>query len=224
MFVKICGVTGEDDALLAVALGADAVGFVFAPASPRRVHPEIVRDIVRRLPTEVVTVGVFRDERPEQVVEVVSRCGLRGAQLHGGETAADVGFVRARVPFLIRALPAGDARLGETLPAAEAPDVVLLDSPEPGSGTVFDWSLAEGAPDGVRLMLAGGLNPDNVEQAIRKVRPWGVDAASGVESSPGRKDPAKLRRFVEVAKRVGEELEAGWQREREAPYDWEEDE
>jgi phosphoribosylanthranilate isomerase len=222
VFVKICGVTSEDDALLAVALGADAVGFVFAP-SPRRVHPEVARDIVRRLPTEVVTVGVFRDERPEQVIEVVNRCGLRGAQLHGGETAADVRAVRQRVQFLIRALPAGDARLGESLTGADAPDVILLDAPEPGSGTVFDWSLAEGAPDGVRLMLAGGLNADNVEQAIRKVRPWGVDSASGVEASPGRKDPAKLRRFVETAKRVGEELESDWEPTRAAPYDWQEE-
>jgi phosphoribosylanthranilate isomerase len=224
VFVKICGVTSEDDALLAVALGADAVGFVFAPASPRRIHPEVARDIVKRLPTEVITVGVFRDERPEHVVEVVSRCGLRGAQLHGGEPASDVRFVRRHVQFLIRALPAGDARLGEPLAGAGGPDVILLDSPEPGSGTVFDWSLAEGAPDGVRLMLAGGLNPDNVEQAIRKVRPWGVDAASGVEASPGRKDPAKLRRFVETAKRVGEEITSDWEPTRAAPYDWQEDE
>ncbi|MGH8994156.1 MAG: phosphoribosylanthranilate isomerase [Acidimicrobiia bacterium] len=214
--------TTEDDALLAVALGADAVGFVFAP-SPRRVHPEVVRDIVKRLPTEVVTVGVFRNERPEQVVEVVGRCGLRGAQLHGGEPVSDVRFVRQRVPFLIRALPAGDARLGEVLTGRDAPDVILLDAPEPGSGTVFDWSLAEGAPDGVRLMLAGGLNPDNVEQAIRKVRPWGVDSASGVEAAPGRKDPARMRRFVETAKRVGDELESDWEPTRAAPYDWEEE-
>ena len=132
--------------------------------------------------------------------------------------------MRGRVQFLIRALPAGDARLGEELSGADAPDVILLDAPEPGSGTVFDWSLAEGAPDGVRLMLAGGLNPDNVEQAIRKVRPWGVDTASGVEASPGRKDPAKLRRFVETAKRVGEELESDWEPTRAAPYDWQEEE
>ncbi len=194
MFVKICGTTSEEDALLAVAMGADAVGFIFAP-SPRQVAPGVAADIAKRLPPEVVTVGVFRDERPERVIEVVSRCGLRGAQLHGGEPASAVRFVRSRVPFLIRALPAGDTRLREILTGDEAPDVVLLDSPEPGSGTVFDWSLAEGAPDGVRLMLAGGLNPDNVEQAIRKVRPWGVDSASGVEASPGRKDPAKLTAF-----------------------------
>src|SRR6266576_2106210 len=119
MFVKICGVTNEDDALLAVAMGADAIGFVFAP-SPRQVHPEVVRDILKRLPHDTLTIGVFRNETPERVIDIIGR---------------------------------------------ERADVVLVDSPEPGSGDVFDWSLAEGAPDGVRLLLAGGLNPDNVEQA-----------------------------------------------------------
>ena len=219
MFVKVCGITTEDDALMSIAMGADAVGFVFAP-SPRQVHPETVRDIVKRLPHGVLTVGVFRNERPEHVVEVVNRCGLKGAQLHGAETASEVAYVRERVQFVIRALPAGDARLTE----AGAADVILIDSAQPGSGTVFDWSLAEGAPDGTRIMLAGGLNADNVEQAIRKVRPWGVDSASGVESAPGRKDATAVRRFVAVAKRVGEELEEGWVPGPEAPYDWAEEE
>src|SRR5437588_723385 len=98
-----------------------------------------------------------------------------------------------------------------------------IDAPEPGSGSVFDWSLAEGAPDGVRLLLAGGLNPDNVEQAIRKVRPWGVDAASGLEASPGRKDATKVRLFVARAKAVGMALEEGWTPSSEGPYDWAED-
>jgi phosphoribosylanthranilate isomerase len=221
VFVKICGITAEDDALLAVAMGADAVGFVFAP-SPRQIHPETARDIVRRLPPEIITVGVFRNERPDQVIDVVHRVGLRAAQLHGGETAAEVGRVRAAVPFVIRALPAGDARLAEA--GAAGADVVLLDSPAPGSGEVFDWSMAEGAPSGVRLLLAGGLTPDNVEQAIRKVRPWGVDVASGVEASPGRKDAPKVRMFIEVAKRVGAELaDDGWVPGPQAPYDWAED-
>ena len=219
MFVKICGITNEDDALLAVAMGADAVGFIFA-ASPRRVHPEAVRDIVRRLPHDVITVGVFRNERPERVVEVVHRTGLKGAQLHGGELPAEVRAVRERLPFVIQALPAGDARLAEAGAGPGSADVVLIDSSAPGSGTVFDWSLAEGAPDGVRLLLAGGLNPDNVEQAIRQVRPWGVDVASGVEASPGHKDATKVRLFVEVAKRVGQALEEGWVPGDEGPYDW----
>src|SRR3989440_12654358 len=107
MFVKVCGVTNEDDALLAVAMGADAVGFVFAP-SPRRVHPEGVRDIVKRLPHDTLTVGVFRNETPERVIDVIGRTGLKGAQLPGGETAEDLRPVRPPVPLGPPAPPAGD--------------------------------------------------------------------------------------------------------------------
>ena len=222
MFVKVCGITNEDDALLAVAMGADAVGFVFAP-SPRQVHPEVVRDILKRLPHDTLTIGVFRNETPERVIDVVSRTGLKGAQLHGGETAEDLRLVRLRVPFVIQALPAGDTRLAGAGIGPESADVVLVDSPSPGSGEVFDWSLAEGAPDGVRLLLAGGLDPDNVEAAIRKVRPWGVDSASGTEASPGRKDATKVRLFVARAKEAGKALDEGWTPESEGPYDWAED-
>ena len=222
MFVKICGLTNEDDALLAVAMGADALGFVFAP-SPRQVHPEVVRDILKRLPHDTLTIGVFRNETPERVVDIVARTGLKGAQLHGGETAEDLRLVRLRVPFVIQALPAGDARLAGAGLGPEAADVVLVDSPTPGSGEVFDWSLAEGAPDGVRLMLAGGLNPDNVEAAIRKVRPWGVDSASGTEAKPGKKDATKVRLFVARAKEAAKSLEEGWTPTDEGPYNWAED-
>ncbi|HVW34922.1 MAG TPA: phosphoribosylanthranilate isomerase [Acidimicrobiia bacterium] len=222
MFVKVCGITNEDDALLAVAMGADALGFVFAP-SPRQVHPEVVRDILKRLPHDTLTIGVFRNETPERVVDVVARTGLKGAQLHGGETAEDLRLVRLRVPFVIQALPAGDPRLAGAGAGPEAADVVLIDAPTPGSGEVFDWSLAEGAPDGVRLLLAGGLNPDNVEAAIRKVRPWGVDSASGTEAAPGRKDATKVRLFVARARAAGQALEEGWTPQSEGPYDWAED-
>src|SRR5688500_12293730 len=222
MFVKLCGVTNEDDALLAVAMGADALGFVFAP-SPRQVHPEVVRDILKRLPHDTLTIGVFRNETPERVVEIVSRTGLKGCQLHGGETEEDLRLVRLRVPFVIQALPAGDPRLAGAGVGPDAADVVLIDSPQPGSGAVFDWSLAEGAPDGVRLLLAGGLDPDNVAQAIRKVRPWGVDSASGTEASPGKKDATKVRLFVARAREAGKSLEEGWTPGSEGPYDWAED-
>ena len=222
MFVKICGVTNEDDALLAVAMGADAIGFVFAP-SPRQVHPEVVRDIIKRLPHDTLTIGVFRNETPERVIDIVGRTGLKGVQLHGGETAEDVRLVRLRVPFVIQALPAGDARLAGAGAGPESADVVLVDSASPGSGEVFDWSLAEGAPDGVRLLLAGGLTPDNVEAAIRKVRPWGVDSASGTEASPGKKDATKVRLFVARAKEAGKALDEGWTPGTEGPYDWAED-
>jgi phosphoribosylanthranilate isomerase len=211
VFVKVCGITTEEDALLAVAVGADALGFVFAPGSPRQVTPGTVRDIVRRLPSGAVTVGVFRDERPERIVEIVNTVGLSGAQLHGREPTSEVRSVRRRIPFVIQAFAAGDVSLAT---AGGGPaDVILIDAPEPGSGRVFDWALAEGAPDGVRLLLAGGLDVDNVRDAVRRVRPWGVDVSSGVETTAGsgRKDATKLRLFVEAARAAGEEVEAdGW--------------
>src|SRR2546423_7952826 len=142
MFVKVWGVTNEDDALLAVAMGADAVGFVFAP-SPRQVHPEVVRDIVKRLPPEILTVGVFRNETPERVIDVVGRTGLKGAQLHGGETAEDLRLVRLRVQFVIQALPAGDARLAGAGTRPGAGGVGLIDPPQPGAGAGLRWFPAQ---------------------------------------------------------------------------------
>ncbi|MFN8036586.1 MAG: phosphoribosylanthranilate isomerase [Acidimicrobiia bacterium] len=226
MFVKICGITNEEDALLAVALGADALGFVMAPGSVRQLRPQAVRDIVVRLPHGVATVGVFRDERPERVVEIVNRVGLSGAQLHGREPLSEVRWVRQRLSFVIQAFAAGDPAIAA---AANGPaDVLLLDSSHPGSGHVFDWRLAEQVPGGVRLLLAGGLNPDNVADAIAQVRPWGVDVSTGVEASPGRKDPRKLRRFFEAVREASTEVEEIEARERpvrspDAPYDWAQD-
>jgi phosphoribosylanthranilate isomerase len=224
VFVKICGITTEDDALLAVAMGADALGFVFAPGSRRQVTVETARDIVKRLPSGTVTVGVFRDERPERVIEVVNQVGLTGAQLHGREPISEVRWVRQRAQFVIQAFTAGDPALAA---AANGPaDVILVDSPDPGSGRLFDWKLAEGAPGGVRLMVAGGLNAENVGDAIRRIRPWGVDVSTGVESSPGRKDPRKLRRFIQAAHDTGDDV-ADDDRPPpavEAPYNWEYDE
>ena len=226
MFVKICGITSEEDALLAVAMGADAIGFVFAPGSPRQVSPGLVRDIVKRLPDGTMTIGVFRDERPERVVEIVNKIGLTGAQLHGREPISEARMIRSQMKFLIQAFPAGDPALSS---AGNSPaDVILVDSPTPGSGRVFDWTLAEGAPGGVRIMLAGGLDPNNVAEAIRRVRPWGVDVNSGVETfvGSGHKDPRKVRNFIETARAMGDEIEAdGWVPPESsdpelAPYDW----
>jgi phosphoribosylanthranilate isomerase len=200
VFVKIEGMTNEADALLAVAMGADAVGFVFAP-SPRQIAPGIASDIVKRLPPEIMTVGVFRDEAPARVVEIVNTVGLRAAQLHGHETADQARWVRERVPFLFQAFPAGAPAVARA--ADYGADVIILDAPSPGSGQIFDWTLAE-VPDGLRLMLAGGLTPDNVIEAIARVHPWGVDVASGVEKSPGIKDPVKVRAFIKAAKSTEE--------------------
>lgn len=220
MFVKICGITREEDALLAVAMGADAVGFVFAP-SKRQIAPSIARDIARRLPPEILTVGVFRDEAPARAVDIVNAAGLRAAQLHGHESAEDTRAIRARVPFVIKAFAAGDPALARA--AEHGADAILLDSPRPGSGEVFDWSLAESLPVGLQVILAGGLGPDNVADAIERVGPWGVDVASGVEAErgdPGQKDAVKVKRFVERAKAAAprEHAPVG-----DAPFDWMED-
>lgn len=215
MFVKICGITTEEDALLAVAMGADAVGFVFAP-SARQVAPARAGDIAKRLPPEILTVGVFRDEAPQRVVDIVNGAGLRAAQLHGHETALDTSWVRSRVPVVIKAFPGGDPELAKA--ATYGADIVLLDSASPGSGRVFDWSLAEGAPSGLRVLLAGGLTPDNVGEAIERVRPWGVDVSTGVESSPGVKDPTKVRRFITAAQSAEPADYHG--RDDDRPFDW----
>ena len=217
MFVKVCGTTSEEDALLAVAMGADAVGFIFAP-STRQVAPSAVRDIVRRLPPEVITVGVFRDAAPEHVVKVVNGIGLRAAQLHGHESAEESGYVGERVPLLIKAFGAGDRQLRRA--KDHNADMVMIDAPSPGSGQVFDWRLAEDVPDGCRLLLAGGLNADNVGEAIAKVHPWGVDVVTGVEAAPGRKDPRALRAFV---KAVREAAVPAYEGAGDGPYDWEEE-
>jgi phosphoribosylanthranilate isomerase len=219
VFVKICGVTSEEDALLAVAMDADAVGFNFVSGSPRQIAPQAARDIARRLPAEVLTVGIFRDEAPERVVSIVNEAGLRGAQLHGRESIEATRFVAARVPFVIKAFRADD-------PALERADeygaqVVMLDGARPGSGETWDWDLADAVPPGSRVLLAGGLSPENVADAVQAVRPWGVDVASGVErvggSPGGRKDPRKVRLFVANARAAAPEPVPGPDA---FPYDW----
>ena len=218
MFVKICGITNEDDALFAVAMGADAVGFVFAP-SPRQVAAQQVYDITRRLPPEILTVGVFRDEHPDRVIDTVNRAGLKAAQLHGHETPAMVAGVAAQIRWVIKAVTAGtvDARRAD----AFGTDMVLVDAPNPGAGKVFDWSLVDDVAPGPRIILAGGLTPDNVGDAVRRVRPWGVDVSSGVERSPGRKDALKVKSFVERARAADP---AQHHDPDSMPYDWADDE
>ncbi len=218
MFVKICGITNEDDALLAVAMGADAVGFIFAP-STRQVAAQQVYDITRRLPPEILTVGVFRDEHPQRVIDTVNRSGVKAAQLHGHETVGMVAEVAEQIRWVIKAVVAGspDAkRVGEY-----ATDLILVDAPTPGAGQVFDWSLVNDIPEGPRLILAGGLDPDNVVNAVERVRPWGVDVASGVERAPGRKDPLKLKAFIERARAASPPKHLGPDV---MPYDWADDE
>lgn len=205
VFIKICGITTEADALLAVGMGAAAVGFVFAP-SPRQVRPADVADIVKRLPHETATVGVFRDESPKRVVDIANQVGLHAVQLHGMESIEDTQWIRQRLGCTIKAFPAGH-RFIDRFDEYGA-QFLLIDGANPGSGELFDWRLAEGVDDPGRLIVSGGLRPDNVGQAIAHLHPWGVDVSTGVESAPGVKDPAKLRAFVAAVREAEEELAA----------------
>lgn len=202
MFVKICGITSEADALFAVAMGADALGFVFA-TSPRQVSLNVVTDIVKRLPPDVVTIGVFRNEHPKRVTEIVQAARLHGAQLHGAESPSMVAEVAAEVRLVIKAVVAGSPesdRAGEF-----GADAVLVDGRHPGSGERYDLNVLSGFPRGVRMILSGGLAPDNVADAINLVRPWGVDVSTGVEAAPGVKDATKVRAFIANARRASAE-------------------
>jgi phosphoribosylanthranilate isomerase len=222
-FVKICGITSEADALLSVSLGATALGFIFAP-SARQISVQLAGDIAKRLPEHVLTVGVFRDEAPQRIVEALRIAGLGAAQLHGHESAEETRWVRARVPVVIKAFPAGD----RTITRFEdfGADYLLVDGDTPGSGQVFDWRLAEGVANHERLIVSGGLRPDNVGQAITHLHPRGVDVASGVEASPGRKDPLLLRGFIANAREAFAEVAAlhpadsGDVAAAGEPYDW----
>jgi phosphoribosylanthranilate isomerase len=229
LFIKICGITNEEDALLAAAMGADALGFVFAPGSTRQVTAGLVADIVKRIPPDVSTFGVFRNEHPDRVVEIVHQCGLTGAQLHGHETAEQCQRVAERVNFVVQAFAAGDRTIDR---ARSYPvEVILLDNPTPGSGELFDWSLVDGLPDGKKLLLAGGLDPANVADAIVKVRPWGVDVSTGVEAGPGRKDAIKMRAFISNARAAAaglpqydpEDARELATLQPDQPYDWQEE-
>lgn len=216
MWVKIEGITTEDDALLAIAMGADALGFVFAP-SKRQITVSAAADIAKRLPNDIMTMGVFVDETPEKVVETVHRAGLRGAQLHGHESPEQTWWVGERIPFVVKAFVAGDRGVADA--SSYRASAILLDAPSPGSGKVFDWRLADGVPDKTRLVIAGGLDPDNVAAAIEATRPWGVDVATGVESEPGRKDPRKVRAFIANARAAFERFEPAV-RDSGSLYDW----
>jgi phosphoribosylanthranilate isomerase len=194
--VKVCGIRRRADAMLAVELGAAALGFVFWPRSPRAVTAEEVRDIADALPPFVTRVGVFVNQPPAEVFDTAARAGLTCVQLHGDENPAE--YKDTPLP-VIKALPVGQ---GFTLSAVQ--DVpsrvtVLLDAHDPirrgGTGRVIEWTVAAAAARLRPVILSGGLTPDNVRGATDAVRPYAIDVSSGVESAPGLKDEAKLRAF-----------------------------
>ena len=202
--VKVCGITRVDDALLASDLGASAVGFVFWPRSPRCLAPAEARRIAARLPGDVAPVGVFVDPEADEVRQVVEEVGLAAVQLHGDEPPAFCRGLPYRVIKAVGVDGAAATRAAATAVPAEA--TVLLDARDPerrgGTGRTVDWEIAAGVAAERRAFLAGGLRAANARAAIRAVRPYGLDVSSGVESAPGRKDPALLRAFFDEVARA----------------------
>ena len=220
MWIKICANTNLEDALLAAALGADAVGFVFAP-SKRRVTTAQVAAITPHLPASIEKVGVFQSSDPEEIAEVVDQAGLTAVQLHGGVDLSLATTLHHRLQGRVKIIQtvhwiveantssADDVRQ-HLRKIADHPAIhhVLIDSKVGqslgGTGITFPWAeartvLAEFAPQ-LNLIVAGGLRPENVASAIHELHPWGVDVASGVELQPGQKDPQKLADFIRIAR------------------------
>ncbi len=213
--IKICGITNRDDAHAAAMVGADAIGLNFYAPSPRFVQPEAVSAILRDLPPFVEPVGIFVGQRLKEIVETATPFGrLRTVQCYGDQH-------EAIDPFPFRVIPAFPVRDRESLQAVRShldacesararPEAILLDAHAPGvhggTGRRLPWELLADFQPAVPVILAGGLTPENVAEAIRIVRPYGVDVASGVESAPGKKDPAKMRRFIEAARAAAQSL------------------
>jgi phosphoribosylanthranilate isomerase len=217
LWVKICGNTSLADAQLAAEAGADAVGFVFAP-SPRRVTPEQAAAIVLKLPPQLEKIGVFVDTTFDEIASTVETSELTGVQLHWDAQAELAAKLRVRFGDGLKILGVfhfDAANAGAVLTFNAETDAILVDSRTPtvvgGTGQAYDWDAAwrtifgawpsiSGASGQAKLIAAGGLAPDNVAEAIATLNPWGVDVVSGVESAPGRKDPAKVRAFIANAR------------------------
>lgn len=195
--IKICGMTRMEDALLAAELGVDAVGFIFYPKSPRAITPETAKEIASNLPPFIARVGVFVDEPPDTVHKICEKVGLDSVQLHGSEPPEKMSLYPGRVikAFRVR----GRATLN-LLPKYQV-SAWLLDTYKKGSaggtGETFDWDIAVEAKRHGRIILAGGLTPENIAEAVSAVDPYAVDVSSGVEKKPGVKDHSRMREFVE---------------------------
>jgi phosphoribosylanthranilate isomerase len=202
--VKICGITNFEDASMAVGLGAHALGFIFA-SSPRRIEPEQARDIIERIPPFVKSVGVFVDEDPEVIREITRFCGIDLIQLHGDEPPD---LCRALMPIAIKAIRIkGNDSLSSVKSYHGKVRAFLLDTFSKdmagGTGKCFDWDLAIKIKDiGVPIILAGGLGPDNIEDAISLVQPYAVDINSGIEERPGKKSPRLMDELFKKTRKV----------------------
>jgi phosphoribosylanthranilate isomerase len=196
--MKICGITNWTDARRSIESGADFLGFNFYPASPRYVTPAKARRIVQKLPKSVAAVGVFVNEPEERMLAIARTVGLNYLQLHGDESPAEVARLRRSFP-VIKALRVKRPFRTSQIALYHAANALLLDGFDRrlrgGTGKAFDWKIARRAASRARIFVAGGLAPENVADAIRTARPYAVDVSSGVESRPGKKDPARLKAF-----------------------------
>ena len=197
--VKICGITNAEDALVAVEAGADALGFVFFQGSPRYISPDIAAAIIRRLPPFVQTVGLYVNEELVTVNTTADRCGLDLIQLHGDEYPDYCAAVNRRVIKAFRVKGPSSLDGMANYPVAAS----LLDAWSPaaygGTGATFNWEIAADAAFSHCIILAGGLTPDNIAEAVATVKPYAVDVSSGVESAPGKKDAELVRSFIRNA-------------------------
>ena len=215
LLVKICGIRSLEDARFAAASGADAVGFVFWYMSPRRVDPEQAAAITAQLPDQVLRVGVFVDAPRDEIERVSQLVGLDLLQLHGEEPPEALEGLSRPALKAVRVGPRFTAE--EALRYSKTAQGIVVDTRLPGqtlmpggTGVPFDWSLVANLAEQVPfLMLAGGLSPTNVAQAVRAVRPDAVDVSSGVERMPGRKDPAQVKAFIEASRGVEAEIGPG---------------
>ena len=202
--VKVCGITNLEDALVAAAAGADALGFNFWPRSPRHIEARRAGELIAHLPPFVTPVGVFVDESPARIRSVAQTSGVRAVQLHGSEPPEDVAPLGRSGLAVFKAFPVGPGFRPQQLRRYTAADALLLDAQAKGkrggTGKSFDWTVARRAAPFGRILLAGGLTPENVADAVRQAQPWGVDVCTGVEKKPGVKDHKRLREFIRRAK------------------------
>jgi len=207
--VKICGITNVDDALLACELGADAIGLNFYEKSSRCVSPFAASKVIAKLPPFVAAIGVFVNWQAAPVASLAKALGLASAQLHGDESPK-LAAETAKKVSVIKALHVGKGSALPPFSKYRGVTAFLLDAPHSGqyggTGRTADWTAAQTAAESHRILLAGGLTPGNVAEAILAVRPYAVDVTSGVESKPGKKDPAKLRAFFEAVARANQQL------------------
>lgn len=196
--VKVCGITSLEDAQMAIRSGADAIGLIFAP-SPRRIRPEEAREIINNVPPFVKTVGVFVDERPYVVRQIIEFCGIDLVQFHGEESPEACGEF---MPCTVKAFRVRDGSVLSLMRQYQGRiRAMLLDAFSPeragGTGQLFDWTIAVTAKGlGIPVILSGGLNPSNIGDAIKKVKPFAVDVNSGIEERPGKKDPVLMEKFM----------------------------